>query len=100
MDTLHTCLSICIGIGLATACGLRVFIPLLATSLAAHSGRLAMSPGFQWMASTPAVVAFSVAAGIEIAGYYIPWVDNVLDTIASPAAVIAGTVVTVALLTD
>ena len=30
----------------------------------------------------------------ELAGYYVPWVDNLLDTIASPAAIVAGTAMT------
>lgn len=69
-------ISICLGIGLATACGLRVFIPLLVVSLASHLGYLPLSAGFHWMSSTSAVLAFSVAAGLEVAGYYIPWMDH------------------------
>jgi hypothetical protein len=92
--------SICLGIGLATACGLRVFVPLLIVSVASHFGYLPLSSGFHWLSSSPAIVAFSVAAGLEIAGYCIPWVDHLLDTIASPAAVMAGTVVAVALMTN
>jgi hypothetical protein len=91
-------MSICIGVGLATACGLRVFIPLLVAGVTSHFGYLPLAPGFQWMASTPALLAFAVAAGVEVAGYYIPWLDNALDAIASPAAVLAGTIVTVAVL--
>src|SRR4051794_36828946 len=97
MDTL---LSVFIGVGLATACGLRVFIPLLVVSIAAHFGHLPLSPGFLWMGSTSALIGFSVASVLEIAGYYIPWVDHLLDTIASPAAVIAGTIVSVALMAN
>ncbi len=98
MGTFDTSLSVCIGIGLATACGLRVFIPLLMVSAASHFGHLPLSPGFQWLSSTPAMLAFSVTACIEVAGYYIPWVDNALDAIASPAAVVAGTIITVAVM--
>jgi len=98
MGTWDVITSICIGVGLATACGLRVFIPLLVVSVTAHFGYLTVGPGFQWMAATPALLAFAVAAGIEVAGYYVPWVDNLLDAIASPAAVLAGTIVTVAVL--
>jgi hypothetical protein len=96
---MDTFLSICVGIGLATACGLRVFIPLLVAGVASHFGQLPLSPGFHWLGSTPALIAFSVAACLEVAGYYIPWVDNLLDTIASPSAMIAGTIVSVALMT-
>lgn len=100
MTTFDTFMSVCLGIGLATACGLRVFIPLLVVSVASHFSHLTLSPGFQWMGSTPALVAFSVAAGLEVAGYYIPWVDNALDAIATPSAMIAGTIVSVALMSN
>jgi len=90
-----TVLSILIGLGLAAACGFRVFVPLLVMSLASRAGvgHLALGSGFAWIGSTPALIAFSAATLLEIAGYYIPWVDNLLDTIATPAAVVAGIVV-------
>jgi hypothetical protein len=90
-----TVLSILIGLGLAAACGFRVFVPLLVMSLASRAGvgHLALGPNFAWIGSTPALLAFSAATLLEIAGYYIPWVDNLLDTIATPAAVVAGIVV-------
>jgi len=91
---------ILIGVGLATACGLRVFIPLLVVSAIAHFGHLNLSPGFHWMGSLTALISFSVAAGLEVAGYYLPWIDNVLDTIATPSAMVAGTLVSVALMAD
>src|SRR5215468_1906577 len=97
MDTI---LGICIGIGLSAACGFRVFVPLLVMNIAALSGHLALAPGFEWIGSYPALIAFSVATCLEIAGYYIPWVDHLLDTIATPAAVVAGTLVTASLVTD
>jgi hypothetical protein len=87
-------LGVCIGIGLSAACGFRVFVPLLVMSVASLSGHLVLSPGFAWIGSYPALIAFSVATGLEVAGYYIPWVDHLLDTIATPAAIIAGTIVT------
>jgi hypothetical protein len=92
--------SLVVGIGLAAACGFRVFVPLLVMSAAAHSGYLDLSAGFQWIGSLPALVAFATATVLEIAAYYIPWVDNLLDTISGPAAVVAGTVVTASALTD
>ena len=96
----ETLLGIALGIGLSAACGFRVFVPLLALSLASISGHLTLAPGFAWVGSYPALVTFAVATCLEIAGYYIPWVDHLLDTIASPAAVIAGTLVTASLVTD
>jgi hypothetical protein len=97
---METLLSICLGIGLSAACGFRVFVPLLIVNIAALSGHLTLAHGFEWLGSYPALVAFSVATALEIAGYYIPWVDHLLDTIATPAAVVAGTIVTASLVSD
>jgi hypothetical protein len=93
-------LSIALGIGLAAAVGFRVFLPMLVMSVAAYSGHLTLSNGFAWLATPPALVMLSVAALLEILAYYIPGVDNLLDTIATPAALIAGTVVSAAVMTD
>src|SRR4051795_13267087 len=94
-------LSLFIGLGLAAACGFRVFVPLLIMSLASRAevGHLVLNSHFAWIGSTPALLAFSVATVLEIAGYYIPWVDNLLDTVATPAAVVAGIVVTASAMT-
>jgi hypothetical protein len=91
---METLLSMCVGIGLSAACGFRVFVPLLVMSLASHTGHLTLSPGFEWIGTAPALVAFALATCLEIAGYYVPWVDNLLDSIATPAAVVAGIIVT------
>lgn len=96
----ETVLAFLVGLGLAAACGFRVFIPLLVMSVAAHGGHLSLTPGFAWIGSTTALLAFSVAAVLEIAGYYIPWVDHVLDALATPAAVVAGTVVMASCVSD
>jgi hypothetical protein len=82
--------SLAIGIGLAAACGFRVFVPLLALSAAALSGHLRLAPGFEWIGTWEALVAFAVATGVEVAAYKIPWVDHALDVIATPAALLAG----------
>jgi hypothetical protein len=90
---METLLSIFIGIGLSAACGFRVFIPLMVVSVASLSGHLTLAPGFEWIATYPALGAFGIASIIEILSYYVPVIDNLLDTIAFPAAVIAGTIV-------
>ncbi|MEM7008216.1 MAG: DUF4126 domain-containing protein [Thermodesulfobacteriota bacterium] len=97
---METMLSIFLGVGLAAACGFRVFVPLLVMSIAALTGQLALSPEFSWIASYPALAAFSIATIFEIAAYYIPWVDNLLDTIAVPAATVAGTIVMASAVSD
>jgi hypothetical protein len=97
---METLVSIFVGLGLAAACGFRVFVPLLIMSVAAHTGHLELSSGFEWIGSTPALAAFATATVLEIVAYYIPWVDNLLDTVAVPSAVVAGTVVTASAVTD
>lgn len=95
---METLISLLIGFGLAAACGFRVFIPLLVLSLGARTDFGAqvfqLGPGFEWLASDAALIAFAVATVMEIAGYYIPWVDNLLDAVATPTAVVAGALVT------
>jgi hypothetical protein len=91
---METVLSIFLGIGLSAACGFRVFVPLLVMSVASLAGHLQLAPGFAWIGTYPALLTFSVATCLEVAGYYIPWVDNVLDSLATPAAIVAGTLVT------
>jgi hypothetical protein len=93
-------LSIALGIGLAAAVGFRVFLPMLVMSIAAYGGHLTLSSGFAWLATAPALLMLSVAALLEILAYYIPGVDNLLDTIATPAALIAGTIVSAAVMTE
>jgi len=97
-----TVLSVLIGLGLAAACGFRVFVPLLIMSLASRAevGHLVLGEHFAWIGSTPALIAFSAATLLEIAGYYIPWVDNLLDAVATPTAVVAGILVTASAMTD
>lgn len=97
MDVL---LGLVVGICLAAACGFRVFLPLLGLSIAVLSGRLTLSSGFEWIGTWPALIAFATATVIEIGAYYIPWVDHVMDGLTTPAAVIAGTIVTASLIGD
>lgn len=93
-------LSIAIGIGLSAACGFRIFVPPLVMSLAAHAGYLHISPDFQWMGTNSALEAFAVATFVEMFAYYIPWVDNLLDTVSTPTAFAVGTYITAALFPD
>jgi hypothetical protein len=92
--------SVALGIGLAAATGFRVFLPMLVVSAAAYSGHLPLGENFAWLATLPALILFGVAAIGETLAYYIPGVDNLLDTLATPAAFVAGTVVSAAVITD
>lgn len=93
---METILGLCIGIGLSAACGFRVFVPLLVMSIAALIGWFEPMKGFEWLAMPSVCVALGIATLCEIAAYYIPWVDNALDSIATPAAMVAGTLSTMA----
>lgn len=93
-------LGILLGIGLAASCGFRVFVPMLVTNIASLLGYLKLSPGFEWMGSWIAFAAFLVATIVEIGAFYIPWLDNALDTISGPLAMIAGTILTASFLTS
>jgi len=84
--------NIALGIALSACCGFRVFIPLLAGALAGHFQFFSLPADMQWLASWPAIICFGTAAIAEIAAYYIPFIDNLLDTIAAPLSVAAGTV--------
>ncbi len=93
---IETLLSLCIGIGLSAACGFRVFVPLFVMSIASLMGWFEPMKGFEWLAIPSVCIGLAVATVCEIGAYYIPWVDNALDTIATPAAMVAGTLTTMA----
>jgi len=95
---METAIGLAVGIGLSAACGFRVFVPLLGLSIAALSGYLTLSQGFQWLGTWPALVAFATATVLEICAYYIPLVDNMLDALTTPAAVAAGTITTASMM--
>ena len=93
-------LSIALGIGLAAAVGFRVFLPLLIASIAAYTGHLHLDQSFAWLGTPMAMTMLGVAAVVEVLAYYIPAVDNLLDAITTPMALVAGTVVSAAVITD
>jgi hypothetical protein len=88
------------GIGLSAACGFRIFVPLLILNLASITGYFHLAPGFEWLGSLYATIAFGSATLLEVLAYYIPWFDNTLDTIASPVSVIAGIIITASTIVD
>ncbi len=83
--------AIALGIALSASAGFRVFIPMLVASVAAHFNIIPVSEGFAWLGSVPAMICFGVATVVEVLAYYIPFVDNLLDAITTPLAVLAGT---------
>jgi hypothetical protein len=91
-DILPYVLSTFIGIGLAAASGFRVFLPMFAVSLASYLGWIPMNDNFEWLSGLPTLITTGIATVIEILAYYIPVVDNFLDTISIPLATIAGSI--------
>jgi len=71
------------GVGIAAACGLRAFLPLLVVGLAARLGLVQLRPGSEWLAGDIALVALGAATVLEIAADKIPLVDHALDAIAT-----------------
>lgn len=89
-----------IGIGLSAAAGFRILVPFLVMSVAANTGHLKLAPEMEWMGTQAAIVAFTIAATIEVLVYFVPVVSNLMDVIEVPAAAIAGTILTAAVTSD
>lgn len=88
-----------LGLGLASATGLRTFLPLLMLAVVGRLGLFGinLNDHMSWLTSTPAIAALAVAAVVEFAGDKIPVVDhglNVLGTFTRPiaGAIAAGSV--------
>ncbi len=93
-------LSVLAGLGLSAACGFRVFVPLFVVSLASRAGMIGLSEGFQWLASTPALISLGAATALEVVAYFVPVLDNLLDSVATPAAIVAGIAVSAAVMVE
>ena len=100
MSNLDLLLSVVLGIVLAAATGFRVFLPMLIASGAAFTGHLPLDQSFAWLGTPFALTMLGVAALVEVVAYYIPGIDNLLDALATPAAFVAGTVLSAAVMTD
>lgn len=94
MDLTQTLIGLCLGIALSAACGFRVFVPLLAVGVGTRAGMIHVGDGFSWLSSDWAILGLGVATLLEIGAYFVPWIDHALDTVATPAAVVAGTLLT------
>ena len=94
MNVVQILLSLSLGLGLAAACGFRVFIPPLMMGVGSRLDLYKLEGSFVWVDDTWAIAIFAVATLLEIGGYFIPWIDNLLDAVATPAAIIGGIFVT------
>lgn len=82
--------SILAGIALASAAGLRAFLPLLAVGVGSRLGLVHLHEGFGFLRSNTALLALAVAAGLEMTADKIPLVDHVLDLAAGWVRPISG----------
>ena len=96
MDFWNLITALSLGLALSAACGFRVFVPLLAMSIASRAGLVELGESWVWISETWVLIAFAAATLLEIGAYYIPWVDNLLDSVTTPAAVVAGVLVSAA----
>jgi Domain of unknown function (DUF4126) len=94
---LDTLVELMLALSLSSAAGFRVFVPLLALSAAAVLGHVDLPTNFDWLETPQALGLFSIAAILEIVGYAVPWLDHILDIVATPAAILAGTIMTASL---
>jgi hypothetical protein len=93
-------IAISVGLGLAAAAGMRVFLPLFVLGLAGATGTVPLADGWEWVGTNAALIGLGTAMALEIAAYYVPWVDQALDVVATPAAMIAGMIATASVLVD
>ena len=100
MAELEIVVALAAGVGLAAASGFRVFVPLLGAGIALRTGWVDAGPDWAWLAEPVSLVVLGVAVVAEIGAYFVPWLDNALDAITTPAAVIAGTLLTALMLGD
>lgn len=91
--TMDILFALCIGVTLSAACGFRIFVPPLVMSAGAIYGDFTLGEDFAWMGTYPALIAFGAATIAEVLAYYIPVVDNFLDTIEIPTAIAIGSVI-------
>jgi uncharacterized membrane protein len=97
---METFISICLGIGLAASVGFRVFLPLFVLSLSSYFNLWELNESWLWLGSITALITFGVATLVEIMAYYIPFIDNLLDSISVPLAALAGTAVMMSTMVD
>jgi hypothetical protein len=94
MSTEATILAALMGLSLASASGFRVFLPPFLLSIAVRTDTLVnldlSDTSFAIFDTNAAVLVLGIACLAEFAAYYVPWLDNLLDTIATPAAVLSG----------
>lgn len=100
MEGFAVLMAILMGISLSAASGFRVFLPPFLLSIVARFDLIwfldlnLAGTQFEFFTSTLAIIILGIATIAEFAGYYVPWIDNTLDTVATPASILAGIAMT------
>jgi len=83
-----------LGLGLASATGLRTFLPLLMLALAARFELFGVQliDQMDWLVSWPAIAALGTAAVAEFAGDKVPAIDHALNVVGYVTRPVAGAV--------
>ncbi len=97
---METALTLLLGISLSAATGFRVFVPPLVMGLVARFTAFDLPQSLSWMDSGPGLLILAAATLVEAAAFYLPLVDNLLDAVAGPLAVLAGVLITGAFAAD
>lgn len=92
--------SVVLGVSLAASCGLRAFLPLFVLGAGARLGLVDLGDAFQWLAHTPALLALGIGVILELLADKIPFVNHVLDWLATPLRALAGMLVLAAAIVD
>lgn len=93
-------LAFLVGVGLAAAVGIRIFIPLLVVSISAFTNNLILSNYFTWIGSLPVMIYLIVICVFEMIAFFVPWLDNFLDAVEHPLSIITGIIITGAVIAD
>ena len=101
-ETITILSSVCLGIALSAASGMRIFLPLFLSGIVIRLGLLGVSPEVMqtqaWLGSTAALICFGVATVTEAVAYKVPYLDHMLDVIGAPAALLSGAILGTAFL--
>ena len=87
MAEMESIIAVLTGIGLAAACGFRVFVPLFLVSLSLNTGidmplgldtvlRAQLGDELNWLGDPMVTTGLGVATLVEVGGFYIPWIDR------------------------
>jgi hypothetical protein len=100
MSLIHVVGALVLGVSLAASCGLRAFLPLFVTGAAARLGLIELGEAFSWLSSSLCLLALATGVLCELLADKVPWLNHLLDALATPVRTGAGMLVMAATLVD